>query len=293
MLSVIFKVYRPVADHLASTMFSSPPRPRRDPQTLPVTIANLRRLDGRTRREFELYLKEYGAGQAHNRGIYASQGERERKGWRAEEPQGSQRGEFAKEHRLDGTKSPLLKARVHLREKQQEKETSLSREEDGGSIKIKGEVTDSEIGGEGGHKLPNRIQEHGIRRKRNEEDIIGEENERKESQYPFCILCAHLYCATDALEGLVRRQARRRVKRNIISPSESRTATWSNNRKQSRKRKQNEGEASDNGDSDGTRRRKKRKGKVALGISLMENFTAKNVTRGRLTVRGHVAKHNR
>ena len=35
--------------------------------TLPVTIANLRRLDGRTRREFEPYLKEYAAGQAYSR----------------------------------------------------------------------------------------------------------------------------------------------------------------------------------------------------------------------------------
>ena len=274
-------------------MFSSPPHPRHDPQTLPVTISNLRRLDGRTQREYELYLKEYAAGQAHNRGIYASQGERERKGWRAEEPQASQRGEIAKEHRLDGTKSPLLKARVHQREKQQEKEASQCREEDGGSIKIKRGATDPELGGEGGHKLPNRIQEHGISRKRNEDDITGEENERKESQYPFFVLSAHLSCAADALEGLTQRQARRRVNKNIISPSESRTATWSDNKKQSRKRKQNEGEASDNGDSDGIRRRKKRKGKVALGISLMENFTAKNVMRGRLTVRGHVVEHHR
>ena len=35
------------------------------------------------------------------------------------------------------------------------------------------------------------------------------------------------------------------------------------------------------------------RGKVALGISLMENFTAQNVARGRLTVRHHVVEHDR
>ena len=195
MLFVIFKVYRRVADHLTSIMFSSPPRPRHDPQTLPVTIANLQRLDGRTRREFEIYLKEYAAGQAHNRGIYASQGERERRAWRAQGTQAYHRGDIAKEHRLDGMKSPLLEARVHLRGKQREKETSQCREEDGESINIKGEAIDSEIGEEGGPKTPNSIQQHGIRRERNKDDIIGEENERKESQYPvLCSICSFMLC---------------------------------------------------------------------------------------------------
>ena len=40
----------------------------------------------------------------------------------------------------------------------------------------------------------------------------------------------------------------------------------------------------------GTRKSKKRKSKVTLGISLMENFTAKNVGHGRLTVRTHFPK---
>ncbi len=47
---------------------------------------------------------------------------------------------------------------------------------------------------------------------------------------------------------------------------------------------------SDNDFDRGTRKKKKRKSKVALGISLMEAFTAKNVGHGRLTVRAHVPK---
>lgn len=55
----------------------------------------------------------------------------------------------------------------------------------------------------------------------------------------------------------------------------------------SRKRKRDEEAAIDDDCDRGTREKKKRKTKVTLGISLMENFTARNVGHGRLTVRGH------
>lgn len=76
-----------------------------------------------------------------------------------------------------------------------------------------------------------------------------------------------------------------------MGPSTSRRSPRYDSQKPSRKRKRIEGEGSDN-DSDGDARKKRKlKGKVALGISLMENFTAKNVAHGRLTVRGHLRPH--
>ena len=179
LLALTLKLYPPVAAYFG-TMFSSPPRPRHDSQPLPVTIANLQRLEGRTRCEFERYMREYAAGQAYNRGVYAAQGESERKTWRAEEPQLYQRGEGIKDHRLDGTESPLLKARVHLREKVQEKEKSRGREENRPSMKIK-EKTESDIDEEEDHKRTNKSRENGTRRKRDEDDAIREANERKDS----------------------------------------------------------------------------------------------------------------
>lgn len=54
----------------------------------------------------------------------------------------------------------------------------------------------------------------------------------------------------------------------------------------SRKRERDEEKDGDNDGRRDMRTKKKRKSKVTLGISLMENFTAKNVGHGRLTVRG-------
>ena len=112
----------------------------------------------------------------------------------------------------------------------------------------------------------------------------------KRVSIPFLSSRSFLIVELRPLAGLVQRRTRRRVRKDIIGPSASRTVIWSDNRKQSRKRKRNEEAASDNDDSDRTRRPKKHMGKLALGISLMDNFTAKNVVRGRLTVRGCSAR---
>ena len=61
----------------------------------------------------------------------------------------------------------------------------------------------------------------------------------------------------------------------------------------SRKRERDEEKGGDNDGRRDTRTKKKRKSKVTLGISLMENFTAKNVGHGRLTVRGLFSEDTR
>lgn len=80
--------------------------------------------------------------------------------------------------RPDGIESPLLKARVHLKENERVSEISRGREEDKVSTKIMKEMIESDTNEEEDHK---RSRENRTCRKRDEDDVIREANERKES----------------------------------------------------------------------------------------------------------------
>jgi hypothetical protein len=277
-------------------MFSSPPPPAYDYRPLPIICENIQRTGIRTKREFNQYLKDYSAAQARNRGLYAVQGERERKTWGAEVPRTYQRGEGVEYCRVAGTGSPLLEARLHLREKVQEQETSWVDIGNRAPIQIKKEMVGPDEDTVEGHKRIGVVtgQENGSRRKQDESnrDKVREENEQSNSKCSILNdVHSFLSVVTQLLPaGLAQRRARRRAKKEIINPSTPMKVLASKYQKPSRKRKQDEENDSDNNGDQSTRKKKQRKSKVALGISLMENFTAKNVGHGRLTVRGQFSE---
>ena len=166
-------------------MLSSLSPPAHDHQPLPVIFENLQRLSVRTKREFEQYLKDYTAAQARNRGVYAAQGENERKAWDAEEPQTYQRRDGVEDCRVRGMESPFLKARVHLREAEREQEKSRSGVGDGAFIRIKNKAIGPDEDGEEGHKHTTVVtgRENRTRYKRDEDEDVKERIERSKSQY--------------------------------------------------------------------------------------------------------------
>ena len=166
-------------------MLSSLPPPAYDHQPLPVIFENLQRLSVRTKREFEQYLKDYAAAQARNRGVYAAQGENERKAWDAEEPRTYQRRDGVEDCRVRGMESPFLKARVHLREAEREQETSRSGVGDRASIRIKEKIIGPDEDGEEGHKHTTVVtsRENRTRYKRDENEDDRERIERSKSEY--------------------------------------------------------------------------------------------------------------
>jgi len=276
-------------------MFSSPPPKTYHLQPLPVIHKTIQQLGVRTKRELERYLNEYSAAQARNRGLYAAQGERERKTWDAEAPQTYQKREGAEGCRLAGMESPLLKARLHLTKKEREQEALGVDIGDRSSFQIKKGIMGHDEDGEEGDKHTYVVtsRENGTHRKQvqndeNDDDNVREENERSNSQYSILNETrSFLSLFTQPLPiGLAQRRARRRAKKEIISPSTPMMVSMSEYQGPSRKRKRDEEKDRDNDGDRGTRKTKKRKGKVTLGISLMENFTARNVGHGRLTVRG-------
>jgi len=170
-----------------TVMFSSPPPLTHDHQPLPVIGENLQRLGVRTKREFEQSLKEYIAAQALNWRGYAAQGERERKTWEAEKPDTYQRREGVGNCRVDGMRSPLLKARVHLRKKEREQETSRVGTGGRAPIQINKDITGPDEDGGEVHQRTNVVTRRANGKPRtqneNEDDYIREENERNKSQY--------------------------------------------------------------------------------------------------------------
>jgi hypothetical protein len=161
----------------------SSPRPTLDHQPLALTIANLQRLGARTQRELEQYLKEYAIAQVRNRGAYAVQGAKEGK-TREKEPLISQPGEEVEDCRITGMASPLLKARVHLRQQEPGKEKPRGRHDGNASMKIKKEGRGSDENEEEAYEHPNKCssRENRTRRKRAGNDDAGREaNERNES----------------------------------------------------------------------------------------------------------------
>ncbi|SRR5258706_5297876 len=165
-------------------MFSSRPPTAHDHQPLPVVCENLQRLSFRTKREFERYLKDYAAAQARNRGMYAAQGENQRKAWGTEGPQTYQRRGVG-DHRERGMGSPFLRARVHLRKAEREQETSQGGTRDRASIQIKERVMGPDEDWEESHKHINvaTSRENRTRYKRDENEDVRERFERSQSQY--------------------------------------------------------------------------------------------------------------
>lgn len=81
-----------------------------------------------------------------------------------------------------GIGSPLLKARVHMREGERWKEKTRGGHEDRASTRIKENVTRSDKDKEEGHERANKSRVNQMYRKRDEdEDTVRETNERTES----------------------------------------------------------------------------------------------------------------
>ena len=182
----MFTVTRVAPPRDLTVMFSSPPSQTYDHQPLPVICENIQRLGVRTKRETEQYLKEYAAAQTRNRGLYAVQGERERKTWDVEEPQTYQRREKSENYRVAGIESPLLKARLHLGKKGRE-ETPWVDIGDRASINIEKEMTGLDEDGKESRQHTDIVtsRKNGTRRKQveDDDDHVREENERGMSQY--------------------------------------------------------------------------------------------------------------
>ena len=166
-------------------MFSSLPPTVLDHEPLPVICENLQRLSTRTNREFQRYLKDYAAAQARNRGVYAAQGEKERKAWNAEEPHTYQRREGVEDYLECGMESPFLRARVHLRKAEQEQGTSQGGTGDRVSIQIKEKLVGPNGDWEESHKHTNAVtsRENRTRTKSDENEDVRERIERSKSQY--------------------------------------------------------------------------------------------------------------